>query len=336
MENLHLMYLNLYDVPAKIVCDDLSLFNELSKELSHFQVTKFEKSPDEIMIFFQSELSTKQNLKLKIDQIKRSKAMGRIMLTEEIVNYTNLANFESYFLAKKKWKLQEAVILVLNQLGFLLRLKLSVIHQLAVFHGASLAYNNQGILLLGQSGAGKTSLSFQCVRNGFQYFSDEDSFLIYKPEVKDFILLGFQRRLRLCDEIMTLLGVKNFNKNIFKSFGDQGIVYDPREEFPDVYGKNVNLLGIVILNNHHSNQSITVDEIPSSQGLTHLLNYFETASNMYGASEKIIALYNRNGFELVSALTEHYQIYQINYNFYKHFATLPFFLKKVLLIDNSN
>ena len=45
-------------------------------------------------------------------------------------------------------------------------------------HGGSVALDGQGVVLLGDSGAGKSSLSYACARAGWTYIADDASFLL--------------------------------------------------------------------------------------------------------------------------------------------------------------
>jgi len=49
---------------------------------------------------------------------------------------------------------------------------------LTPIHAACVAFDGQGLLLCGESGAGKSSLSFACVRRGWTFVSDDASFLV--------------------------------------------------------------------------------------------------------------------------------------------------------------
>ena len=49
---------------------------------------------------------------------------------------------------------------------------------LTAIHAACVARNGKGVLLCGQSGAGKSSLAFACARRGWTYISDDSSCLI--------------------------------------------------------------------------------------------------------------------------------------------------------------
>ena len=46
-------------------------------------------------------------------------------------------------------------------------------------HAACVAINGRGVLLCGDSGAGKTSLSYACARAGWQFIADDTSYLLF-------------------------------------------------------------------------------------------------------------------------------------------------------------
>jgi len=49
-------------------------------------------------------------------------------------------------------------------------------------HGACVAWKGRGVLLCGESGAGKTSLAYACAKNGWDYVSDDASYLLLGGE----------------------------------------------------------------------------------------------------------------------------------------------------------
>ncbi|HEY1901945.1 MAG TPA: aldolase [Terracidiphilus sp.] len=61
-------------------------------------------------------------------------------------------------------------------------------------HAACVAFRGRGILLSGDSGAGKSSLAYACARAGWMYVSDDASFLIH--DVEDRQVTGNCHRFR--------------------------------------------------------------------------------------------------------------------------------------------
>jgi len=75
-------------------------------------------------------------------------------------------------------------------------LELIVSLHLTPFHAACVARNGRGVLLCGDSGAGKSSLSYACARRGWTYLSDDASYLI-RNRAGERIVLGHPHRVRL-------------------------------------------------------------------------------------------------------------------------------------------
>lgn len=61
-------------------------------------------------------------------------------------------------------------------------------------HAACVAFDGHGILLCGDSGAGKSSLSYACARAGWQFISDDCSYLLHNETGRE--VLGDCHRLR--------------------------------------------------------------------------------------------------------------------------------------------
>jgi hypothetical protein len=62
-------------------------------------------------------------------------------------------------------------------------------------HAGCVALEGRGVLLCGDSGAGKSSLSYACARAGWSYVTDDCSFLINGS--RDRTVIGDSRRVRL-------------------------------------------------------------------------------------------------------------------------------------------
>ncbi|HEX4311411.1 MAG TPA: aldolase [Acidobacteriaceae bacterium] len=61
-------------------------------------------------------------------------------------------------------------------------------------HAGCVAFNGQGVLLCGDSGAGKSSLSYACARSGWNYISDDASFLLNRNNKR--IVIGDCHKVR--------------------------------------------------------------------------------------------------------------------------------------------
>jgi len=75
-------------------------------------------------------------------------------------------------------------------------LEMIVSLHMAPFHAACVAKNGSGVLLCGDSGAGKSSLSYACGRRGWTYLSDDASYLL-RRRAGERIVFGHPHRVRL-------------------------------------------------------------------------------------------------------------------------------------------
>jgi hypothetical protein len=67
-----------------------------------------------------------------------------------------------------RWHFLDAMILVLLELNYTTSL-----------HGACVAWDGAGVLLYGESGMGKSTLSYACARRGWTYISDDASAVVW-------------------------------------------------------------------------------------------------------------------------------------------------------------
>jgi hypothetical protein len=69
-------------------------------------------------------------------------------------------------------------------------------------HAGCVAYGGRGVLLCGDSGAGKSSLAYACARAGWTYVSDDSSFLLH--DVEDRQVTGNCHRFRFRPSVSDL------------------------------------------------------------------------------------------------------------------------------------
>jgi len=67
---------------------------------------------------------------------------------------------------------------------------------LAPIHGACVASNGHGVLLCGDSGAGKSSLAFACARRGWSFISDDSSAIVRQRSDRLVVGNPYQMRFR--------------------------------------------------------------------------------------------------------------------------------------------
>jgi len=67
---------------------------------------------------------------------------------------------------------------------------------LAGVHAACVAWQGRGVLLAGDSGAGKSSMAYACARSGWTYISDDASYLVRDSDAPEIIGNPFSIRLR--------------------------------------------------------------------------------------------------------------------------------------------
>lgn len=75
-------------------------------------------------------------------------------------------------------------------------------HHFTPIHAACISKNGKGLLLCGQSEAGKSSLSYACARNGWTFVTDDLSELVRSWETTT--VLGNPHRIRLRESATTL------------------------------------------------------------------------------------------------------------------------------------
>ena len=73
---------------------------------------------------------------------------------------------------------------------------------LATIHGACISRNGCGVLLVGESGAGKSSLTYACTRRGWTYISDDASSLIMRRKGRT--VVGNPRTFRFRPSVSAL------------------------------------------------------------------------------------------------------------------------------------
>lgn len=169
-----------------------------------------------------------------------------------------------------------------------------------LFHAAALSWNNVGILLPGESGAGKTTLSAWLSSQGFGFLSDE---LIL---VKDGLLTGFQRPLHIKQvgidllEKATGVGLHVEGADVLKT--GQGVLARS-SLFNAVVCSDLPPPRLLIFPQYNAKIEFELTPISKANSSMRLMNCLINARNL-----------NKHGFTEINALAKSVSAYEMNYN----------------------
>ncbi|MBI5788250.1 MAG: hypothetical protein HZA78_05290 [Candidatus Schekmanbacteria bacterium] len=330
--------LNFHDITVSYKSNNELFSDELALEFVQC-ATKEKSIRTDIRINFY-DLDLNPGLADKIDALRSSKhKIQEAKLRECLVQIIDLTDFSINIWVKGDWNIDQTLLIVVGALGGMLKLKLQPKLRLAGFHAAALAWNNRGVLLPGDTGAGKTTLAYRCIQAGFGYLSDEDS-LIANPASENssqpLQILAYPRRLRLSREITALypqLVSKHHSYRPYQIFDQSGFIFNLYKTQPKAYLQSVTLTTCVILNNDRSYTGVPEITLPGkAKARFALLHFLESITFDSDAPVELKSLYpNRQGFYLVDTIFESITIYELRYNICDHLDLIPEFLKETLL-----
>ena len=302
---------------------------ELNREFSRF-VTGTNRIPADIKINLY-DLDSQPHLAHEITRLRGSghnlqEADFRRQITQ-IVDYTD---FSLNMFAQADWNPDELLLVLIGSLGGMLRYKLGRRFKLAGFHAASLAWEGQGMLLAGDTGAGKTTISYLCAQAGFAYLSDEDS-IVKEGDNQTWHILAYPRRIRLSPDIVEYyprLIPESHPSRIFKVFNQPGFLLNPHQIIPESYLPAAPLkVGVILNNDRHYTNAPKISLLSKAKARLWLLHSLESAIRLDDPSP---AYPHRQGFYLVDGIIESISIFELRYNICKHLLLVPNLLREVL------
>lgn len=119
-------------------------------------------------------------------------------------------------------------------------------------HAACISKNAKGILLCGNSGAGKTTLAYACARAGWTYTSDDTCYLINDSEIPR--VVGHSHRVRFRPEAKTIFPELE-NRNIAPRMEGKPSIEVQFSDLPDLHistAPETEVHAIVYLNRYAS------------------------------------------------------------------------------------
>lgn len=254
-------------------------------------------------------------------------------LLNQITGIVDFTEFSINLFVKQGWNLDEALLLLIGSLGAMVRFALSQRSRVAAFHAASLAWEGQGLLLLGDTGAGKTTLSYICASQGFGYLTDEDSFVEEGGETH-WQILGYQRRIRLDNKTLTYypdIIKKQDEYRPFNIFNQQGLIIDLNKTRPESYVLSAPLSVVVVLRNDKNHATPRINHLDKSSARLWLLHSLEAVDD----TDFPIKGLNRQGFYLVDNLLDFIEVIELKYNIREHFHLIPQALREILSLVQS-
>lgn len=92
---------------------------------------------------------------------------------------------------------------------------------LAPIHAGCVAFDGRGVLLCGDSGAGKSSLSFACARRGWTFISDDGSFLVRRSNQR--VVVGNPHHLHFRESATELFADLRSHRLVRRTNGEIAI-----------------------------------------------------------------------------------------------------------------
>lgn len=142
----------------------------------------------------------------------------------------------------------------------------AILHQRQILplHGSSFAYKGKGIMLCGESGAGKSSLTASFCKHGARFLTDDVSPIVFKTS-KPYVL-PLSDRIKLWEDSLHQLNY--VNDNLTQISSDYHKFYFPIEPIET----QAYALDIVFIIDKYKGQEVKIEEIAGIQKFEQLRN----------------------------------------------------------------
>ncbi|MEK6777580.1 MAG: hypothetical protein AABY87_12005 [bacterium] len=278
-------------------------------------------------------LTQKEDLnedKTPMETLQRDPGDEIYWIRKDTVSVLNIPNRTVHLYISKLCPVDAAVVILFGTTGFLVHLELSLMGDLAVFHGASLYKDGMGFLLLGKTNSGKTSLSCLLTKYGFSYLSEEDSFIRMESN-GSFQILPYPRRIRITRDVMNLhpeLGLMAHEKARVQSMDEEVFRIDSREPLPE----SAPLKQVIFLDNDIKHLSIYSDKMDKAEAFFSLLASLETVriQESPDTAREDLVRHNRAAFNVSQSIVDSIAITRLKYNIIRDFPFLPGIIMNIL------
>jgi len=316
-------------VPIVISADNRFLLDELITELGSHS--------------FPSPLPPLKEIKVSFTQKREISAAlpepaGRkefFMVTQELGVVIDYEQLHAEVIGIKGFNLDEALLVMVGTLGFLLTLALSQRGRATSFHAASLSREGKGVMLPGETGAGKTLLSYLLINNGFRYLSDEQSIIFAGDDEPTFRykVTGLPRRIRLMpSKEESPFGIPPRGGRRWEAFGQQGWLVDPRSLKGKAYTESPPLCSIILLKNQTGLSHPRLQRLSRSEAYFSLLAAADTMEALGSpkALHPIFRELNQESFRMIGELLEKFEVLELQYDLKSHYRQIPAMIAQTL------
>ena len=316
-------------VPIVISADNRSFLDELIVELSSHSTPSPLPTLEAIRVSF----TQKREFSDVLPEPEGRKEF--FMVTQELGVVIDYEQLQAEVIGTDGFNLDEALLVMVGTLGFLLTLALSQRGRATSFHAASLVRKGKGVMLPGETGAGKTSLSYLLTNNGFRYLSDEQSIIFAGDNVPTpcYKVVGLPRRIRLiADEEESPFGIPLRGGRKWEAFGQQGWLIDPRSLKGDSYIESSPLRSIICLKNQTGLSHPRLQRLSRSEAYFSLLAAADTTEAL-GSPKALHPTFrklNRESFCMVGELVENFKVLELQYDLKSHYRQIPAMIAQTL------
>jgi len=156
-------------------------------------------------------------------------------------------------------------------------------------HAACVARNGNGILMCGESNAGKSTLAFACARAGFTYLADDCTWLLTGS--RDRVALGRPHQIRFRDDAARHFPELEGWLARARPNGKVGIEV-PTRLLPGIVTAKSCRIGRIVFLHRHSAVSARVEPVPRAEVLERLISgmhsYGETVNRRHDNTVQIL------------------------------------------------
>ncbi|MBI5376618.1 MAG: hypothetical protein HZA77_14385 [Candidatus Schekmanbacteria bacterium] len=318
------MLFDIHGIHVRLVSDSHKIGNSVSRELIGFAAQK--KVIPSITIYVCRHTDGKS--------ITPEVVQNAEQISPGIFTFTDFQEMKSTILLKRGYSFDEAVLVTLSIVGYISRFLLAKKKQLTGIHSASLAYGSKGVLLAGNSGSGKTTMSLLLIKKGFKYLSDEETFIEKKRD--KLTLLSFPRHIRIGDGFAESSEGKDMitghTLTRYSAFYQDGFIINPDDISSGCRLKSAKLAACIVLAESEKYKRLTVKKSSGTAYLYKLLSLAETLSTNTETDsvQKIIRKNNRKAYDIINFMFDTTPVFHIQYSLKKNSAELADFIKEIL------